>query len=382
MPRSAKWRRIMTQKNNFMKLVRPPKLGEKIVVGMSGGVDSSVALLLLQKAGWNVVGVSLKLPVWQSQCNLLRENLCCTQESLDIARMVCQKVGAPYFIYDAQKDFQKEVADYFVSEYGKLNTPNPCIVCNRNLKFKKLLEFAKSHGIKYVATGHYARTKLDKKTMQWHLLRGKDKQKDQSYNLSFLPAKYLSKIIFPLGDLQKSETYNIAKENGLNFFEKKKQSQDFCYVAGKSLPEFLKEKIGQNPGDIVDEKGKILGKHFGLHFYTLGQRRGIKLSGGPFYVSGFQIQKNQLIVGHQMPKSGNCCLLKPVNWLSEEVVTNCLAQARYHQKPVKVSLAKSKGASLLVRWVKPTLLTMGQYCVFYKGDICLGSGKIVKISQK
>ena len=174
------------------------KSGKKIVVGMSGGVDSSMALILLKKQGWEPVGLSLKYGIWQDKRNLIRENVCCSRESFEIARSICKKLGVSHYIFDVSKEFKKEVIDYFVLELKNNCTPNPCVVCNPKLKFKKIFQWARKNGIKYVATGHYAVTKKNSKTGEFELLKSKDKEKDQTYSLSFLPQKWLKYTIFPL----------------------------------------------------------------------------------------------------------------------------------------------------------------------------------------
>ncbi len=262
---------------------------KRIVVGMSGGVDSSITLVLLKKQGFNPVGVSLKLEVWKDKCNVLRENVCCTKESFDIAKKICKKLNVPYYVYDVKKEFKKEVMDYFLSDLKKNRTPNPCVVCNRYLKFKKLFEFAKKKGIKYVATGHYAQVRFNKKTKRYELLKAKDKTKDQSYGLSFLPQKWLKWIILPLGNYTKKKVFKIAKKEGFEFFLKRKQSQDLCFVSKRAIPKYIEKKIGVKPGKIVDTKGNVLGEHKGVHFYTIGQRRRLGLQG--YFVRALILKK-------------------------------------------------------------------------------------------
>ncbi|MBU4369408.1 tRNA 2-thiouridine(34) synthase MnmA, partial [Patescibacteria group bacterium] len=274
---------------------------KQIVVGMSGGIDSSMALVLLKKQGWQPIGVSLKYAVWQDKKNLLRENVCCSTQSFKIARDVCQKLKVPHYIFDVSAEFKKQVIDYFIKELKNKKTPNPCIVCNRYLKFEKLFKWAKEHNIQYVATGHYARLRREipnskSQIPKYQLLRAKDKEKDQTYSLSFLPQKWLKNIVFPLGDYTKPEIYKIAKKYKFDVFLKQKESQDFCFVAGKSMKCFLEKEIGTKTGLIKDKKGNILGKHQGLHFYTIGQRKGINLPGGPYFVLKIDKRKNILIV--------------------------------------------------------------------------------------
>ncbi|MFH1306973.1 MAG: tRNA 2-thiouridine(34) synthase MnmA, partial [Candidatus Micrarchaeota archaeon] len=271
------------------------KMEKKIVVGMSGGVDSSISLLLLKKEGWKPVGVSLKLAVWENEENCLKENVCCTKESFDIARKVCREMGAEHYVYDVSKEFRKEVMDYFVNELKNNRTPNPCTMCNKNLKFEKLIEWAGKNGINYVATGHYAKNKFNQKNGKYELFMAKDGGKDQSYGLCMLAQKQLKHIIFPLGKYLKKEVYEIAEKEGMSFLLKKKQSQDLCFLSNKSYLKFVEKNIKGKEGNIVDKEGNFLGKHNGLHFYTRGQRAGIS-GGKAYYVKKFELQKNELVV--------------------------------------------------------------------------------------
>jgi len=358
--------------------------GRKIVVGLSGGVDSSMALVLLKEQGWDPIGVSLKLPVWQDPRNLLRENTCCTAESLNIARSVCQKLKVPYHIVDVQDDFRKEVIDYFVAESKDHRTPNPCIICNRRLKFQKLFEFAKRVGAEYVATGHYARVRKNEKTGRYELLTARDRGKDQTYALCFLPQEWLPYIVFPLGTYTKDEVYQMAKKGGFNFFLKRPQSQDFCFMAGKSLPDFLKEKVGTRPGEIVDVQGNVLGKHQGLHFYTIGQRKRVGLSGGPYFVKGFDIPKNRLIVTKNRKEIAQKeVVLAPFNFISSELpkkAIKVMAKVRYHQPLAPATLFPPIGKKLKLVFDQPqTAVTPGQFAVFHRGEVCFGGGRILPL---
>jgi len=343
---------------------------EKIVVGLSGGVDSSVSLALLKKGNWQPIGLFLKLPVWKSERNLV------------LAKKVCKKLGVPFYVLNAEKEFKKEVLDYFVEEIKRKKTPNPCIICNYQLKFKKLFQWAKKHQIKYVATGHYAKIKKNQKTGRYELLIPKDREKDQTYFLSSLSQKYLKHIIFPLAEYKKEKVYKIAREMGFNFLLKKKQSQEFCFLAKGSLNQFLKEKIGTKPGVIKDSQGKILGSHQGLHLYTLGQRKGINLAGGPYFVKGFEKKNNVLLVSKdkkELLKKRVC--LSSVHFIStspSKKETRVMAKLRYRQRPARARLCLMGGKKGELIFDKPQMApTPGQFAVFYKKNTCLGNGVII-----
>lgn len=371
----------------ILKMIKNNKVKNKeIVVGMSGGVDSSMALVLLKRQGFKPIGVSLKYAVWQNEANLLRENVCCSAESFKIAENICQKLDVPYHIFDVAKEFKKQVIDYFIRELKDNKTPNPCIICNRYLKFKKLFEWAKGRGIGYVATGHYAKTRKNPQTQEYELLRPKDKEKDQTYSLCFLPQKWLKNIVFPLGNYTKQEVYRMAKREGFEFFLKRKQSQDLCFVSGKCLNCFLEKEIGKNPGLIKDGQGNILGKHRGLHFYTIGQRKGISLSGGPYFVKDFDTASNALIVSkNQEDLLGTTVFLSPVHFISDKPLKKelrVLAKIRYREPLAAAALSPLSEGKIKLVFDKPQrAITPGQFAVFYQKDVCLGGGKILPVPK-
>lgn len=355
----------------------------RVVVGLSGGVDSSVALLLLKKQGYQPIGVSLKYAVWQNKKNVLKENVCCSPESLGIAKKICQQLKVPYYILDYRLDFKEKVMGYFLSVLKEKKTPNPCLVCNRLLKFNKLFEFAKKKGVQYVATGHYARIRKNQKRGQYELLKGKDKKKDQSYFLCLLEQSQLPNIIFPLGYLTKEKVYQIAKKEGFNFFTKKKQSQDLCFVSRQSIPFYLEEKIGFQPGEIIDIQGNLLGQHQGLHFYTIGQRKRIKLSDGPWWVVGFNKKKNQLIVTNKENDPAlfsRTIIVSNVHFISGKApqkVIKIEAKTRFNQPLASAKLYSLQRNKLELVFDRPQkAVTPGQWAVFYDSEICLGGGVI------
>jgi tRNA-uridine 2-sulfurtransferase len=347
---------------------------KKIVLGMSGGVDSSVALYLLKKQGFEVIGVSLKFSHWRSNKNKLRENVCCSEKSIQRAKKVCQKYGTPHFIVDATKEFQNAVINYFVQELKNNFTPSPCLFCNRDVKIALLISFAKEQGIGLVATGHYA--KVEKTGDKYCLLKAKNKKKDQSYFLAFLKKNNLKKLILPLGNYTYKQVKEIAKREKIKIPEK--TSQDLCFINEKNISQFIEKKLSVNPGKIVNVKGDTLGEHNGLYFYTIGQRKGIKLSGGPFWVIGFNKKKNHLIVSsNEKLLFKKEVLLKDLNLFSVlPEKTEVEAKIRYRQPLAKAELLiQEKHAKLVFKKVQRAV-TSGQVAVFYKGALCLGGGVI------
>ena len=353
---------------------------KSIVVGMSGGVDSSMALVLLKEKGWDPVGVSLKYPVWKDEANCLRENVCCSTESFQIAENVCKKLGVPYHVFDVSDDFKKEVIDYFLERLRDHKTPNPCVMCNRHLKFKKLLEWAERHGIEHVATGHYARVRKNPKTRKFELLEGKDLEKDQTYSLSFLSQEQLRYIVLPLGGYTKQEIYQMAEEHGFEIFLKRKQSQDFCFVSGNAMEPFLAKEIGRNEGEVRDDSGHVIGKHQGLHFYTVGQRKGLGFSGGPFFVTGSDVRCNILKVTRDKKNLlSREVLLSPCNFIGgmPKRSLRVKAKIRHRQAAAPGMLHPFAGNKAKIVFDKPQrAVTPGQFAVLYQRNVCLGAGEI------
>ncbi len=364
----------MLSKNNKEK--------QKVVVGMSGGVDSSAAAFLLLKQGFDVVGVSLKFAVWNHEKNLLKENVCCSSGSFLVAKNICNQLGVPFKIIDVKERFLEKVINYWKKEIKNYNTPNPCIVCNHEVKIQALIEFAKTIGAQYVATGHYAKVDFDKKTKMYHLKSAKDKTKDQIYFLSQLNQSQLKMLKFPLSEYTKEEVYKIVKKAGFKVFQKTKQSQDFCFVANKSYEALVETELGFEKGDIVDANFKKIGQHKGLAFYTIGQRKGINLSGGPFYVKSKNILKNELVVTKNkkdlFEKEFEIKNVKLMGVKEEDIdKKEVLVQIRYGDKKAKAKIFVLKKGVLKVVLQKPKMaITPGQFAVLYLKNKCIGSGPI------
>lgn len=364
--------------------------GRKIVVGMSGGIDSSISLILLKKSGWNPIGVSLKFGAWENSCNNVRENSCCTDESIKTARKVCKKYGCKHVVLEVGENFHEKVIKYFIETLKSAKTPNPCIICNRYLKFLELFHYAKKNRIEYVATGHYAKITKSRKLGGFVISKPRDKKKDQTYYLALLPQKWLLNIIFPLSDLTKEEVYQMAVKEDLDFYLKLAQSQDFCFVSEKSLQSFIEKEVGVKKGLIKNKEGKALGKHEGLANYTIGQRKNIGLSGGPYFVVEKNVITNELVVStiksDVLRKKialinvlfANDLIEKKAN-KKEGIEVN--AKIRYQHKPAKALVIKCKNVNgsdiYKLVFVKPQLaVTPGQYAAFYIGNSVIGAGEI------
>jgi len=349
---------------------------KKVLVAMSGGVDSSVSALLLKKEGFDVAGITMYIEIKDKTST---KPLFCGKKSVENAKNICKKIAIEHYTVDFSDIFHKKVVDNFISEYSNARTPNPCVVCNRFIKFNALYKKAISLGFDYLATGHYA--KIDNKNEIYFMRKPKDKAKDQTYFLYAIDRNLLKNIIFPLNSLTKNEIWDIARENNL-FSEKKSQSQDICFIPDGNYTEFITKKTGFNcekEGTIFDLNGKALGKHKGIMFYTRGQRGGLGISHKePLYVIDIDPLRNAIIVGEKKHLGSRSLLADNLNLFFDKFPDKLYAKIRYNHKeaPCKVRFQNNKAEVIFDE--KQSAITPGQSVVFFFDDVVYGGGIIRK----
>ena len=350
----------------------------KVVVAMSGGVDSSVAAALLKQQGYDVIGMMLRL--W-SEPGKEGSNRCCTPDSMALARRVAAKLDIPFYVVDAKEVFHNTVVNYFLEGYARGETPNPCLICNRQIRWTFLLEHALALDVDFMATGHYVRIKKDERGKN-QLLRAVDRAKDQSYVLHVLNQEKLSKALFPVGDYTKPEIRQIAESFGLPTASRH-DSQDLCFLAGDDYRNFLKRNAASmlKPGQIVTRDGRVVGEHNGLPNYTIGQRKGLGAGSPlPLYVLGKNAATNTLIVGTKDELGSSQLLARDVNWIAGEASKEPFradVKIRYTAKEASAEVRPLNGDQVEVRFDAPQRdITAGQAAVFYQGDVMLGGGII------
>lgn len=349
----------------------------KVVVGMSGGVDSSVSALLLKEQGYNVIGIFMKN--WDEEAE---DGVCTVEEDYNDVRAVCDQIGIPYYTVTFVKEYWDRVFTYFLDEYKKGRTPNPDVMCNKEIKFKAFLDHAMKIGADYIAMGHYAQVK--KVQDEYQLIRGKDENKDQTYFLCELTQSQLSKTMFPIGHLDKKDVRKIAEKAGLKT-AKKKDSTGVCFIGERNFKEFLANYLPAKPGEIKSLEGKVMGKHYGLMNYTLGQRKGLGIGGAgePWFVVDKDLKTNTLYVvqGEKSPERLSYGLIaKDINWINttnEKEILECTAKFRYRQSDRSVKVKMLGNNSAFVEFDEPQdSITPGQAVVFYNNEVCLGGGFI------
>lgn len=348
---------------------------KRVIVGMSGGVDSSVAALLLKKKGYEVIGVFMKN--WTHEQDT---TACPWEDEYKDMRKVCEQLEIPYYTFNFEQEYRDRVFAYFLKEYTAGRTPNPDVMCNTEIKFRVFLERAQELKADFIATGHYARTKKGGQTV--HLLKGKDQNKDQTYFIHHLGQNQLKRILFPIGHLPKPQVRKIAEKAGL-VVAKKPDSQGICFIGKIDFREFLGQYIPKKPGIIQTVEGQVLGKHIGLPFYTIGQREGLGIGGtGPYFVVEKQIKTNTLIVAqgeHHPALFAKGLLATDVHWISGKAPKklNLKAKIRYRTPDQSCTLVSRGKNSYTVYFTKPQrAVTPGQFVVFYSGQDCLGGGVI------
>ena len=340
---------------------------------MSGGVDSSVAALLLKKEGYDISGVTMCLGISTED-----DAKCCGASAIDDAKRVCDRLRIPHYVFDYAAQLEDKVIAKFISEYKKGRTPNPCVECNRSLKFGTLLDKALALGFDFLATGHYA--DIEKNEEGYYLRRPKDKKKDQTYFLYAIPSEKLGHILFPLAHLTKDDVRDIAKKNSLPVAQKQ-ESQDICFVTQKNYQEFLLSR-GQefNPGPIVDLQGKVLGQHRGIIFHTIGQRGGLGISHPtPLYVVSIDPLKNRIVVGEKKDLMGKGLIASDVTRLAENWPPQVHAKIRYRKKEALCETKTENGKLKVVFAEEQEAITPGQSVVFYDKDRVLGGGEIQEV---
>ena len=356
------------------------------LIAMSGGVDSSVAAWLMQRDGFDCTGITMRL-TRNEAVDTEGLHTCCSERDIEDAAEVAYAMDIPYEVLDFTADFQEKIIDKFIRVYEAGGTPNPCIDCNKYMKFDHLLRWAEAHGLDYVVTGHYARVEQDEATGRWLLKKGLDEGKDQSYVLYNLTQAQLAHVRLPLGGLHKSEVRAIAEEQGF-VNARKHDSQDICFVPDGDYARFMEDFTGKHypAGDFLDVSGKKVGTHSGAVRYTIGQRKGLGLAmGAPVYVCAKDMQANTVTVGPEAELFDTIVYADEVNWIAIPELTGPLrvtARTRYHQTEQPATVYPVRPDSFRLEFDQPQRApTPGQAVVLYQGDTVLGGGTIMRVEK-
>ena len=362
-----------------------PDSKPRALIAMSGGVDSSVAAWLMQRDGFDCTGVTMRL-TRNEAVNTEGLHTCCSERDIEDAAEVAYAMDIPYEVLDFTADFQEKIIDKFIRVYEAGGTPNPCIDCNRYMKFDHLLRWAEAHGLDHVVTGHYARVEQDEATGRWLLKKGLDENKDQSYVLYNLTQEQLAHVRLPLGGLHKSEVRALAEEQGF-VNARKHDSQDICFVPDGDYARFMEDFTGKHypAGDFLDESGRVVGTHNGAVRYTIGQRKGLGLAmGAPVYVCGKDMQANTVTVGPEEMLFDRIVYADEVNWIAIPELTGPLrvtARTRYHQVEQAATVYPAECGFRLEFDQPQRAPTPGQAVVLYQGDTVLGGGTITRVEK-
>ncbi|NFP90943.1 tRNA 2-thiouridine(34) synthase MnmA [Clostridium sporogenes] len=354
---------------------------KKVLVGMSGGVDSSVAAYLLKEQGYEVIGVTMQ--IWQDDEEFIeKEGGCCSLSAVADARRVANKIGIPFYVMNFKDAFKRNVIDYFVDEYMEGRTPNPCIACNKFIKFSSFLDKAMDMGIDYVATGHYAI--IEKQKDRYIIRKSEDDKKDQTYALYNLTQFQLERTLMPCGQYKKSQIREIAKDIGLRVHNKK-DSEEICFIPDNDHGRYIKNRFPNKvrEGNFVDKQGNVLGKHKGIVYYTIGQRKGLGIAfGKPMYVVDINPFKNEVVLGSIEDLLNTELVAKDINYIPFDTLKEPMeveAKIRYSQNPSKAIITPIDDGRVRVNFhEKQRAITKGQSVVFYKDDLLIGGGIIEK----